>query len=358
MRTSRRQFLQGRRAAAALLPHAGHRARRRPEGRRDRRRLRRRIGGALRQASAIRRSRVTLVEANPTFTACPFSNGVIAGLRELRAQQFGYDKVAARRRHARDPGRDRRRRAGASVTLAQRHDASLRPARAWRPASTCAGTACPATTERAADVMPHAWKAGEQTLLLRSQLESMEDGGTVVIVGAGQSVPLPARPLRAREPDRALPEDQEAEVEAHHPRRQGCVLQAAPVPERLEGALSRPPRMGVAVEGRQGERRSMPATKTLETDFGDHKADVANVIPPQRPAAIAQTAGVADRTGWCPVDPVTFESKLVPNIHVIGDAAIMGGDAEVGVLGECAGQGLRGRGRDAACAARSRPSRG
>jgi NADPH-dependent 2,4-dienoyl-CoA reductase/sulfur reductase-like enzyme len=67
------------------------------------------------------------------------------------------------------------------------------------------------------------------------------------------------------------------------------------------------------------------AGKTLKTDFGDHKADVANVIPPQRAGAIAQTAGVADRSGWCPVDPVTFESKLVPNIHVIGDAAIMGG---------------------------------
>src|SRR4030095_16468431 len=66
------------------------------------------------------------------------------------------------------------------------------------------------------------------------------------------------------------------------------------------------------------------ATKTMVTDFGNHKADVANVIPPQRAGAIEQSAGVADRSGWCPVDPVTFESKLVPNIHVIGDAAIMG----------------------------------
>ena len=37
--------------------------------------------------------------------------------------------------------------------------------------------------------MPHAWKAGEQTLLLRRQLEAMEDGGTVVIVA-------PANPFR------------------------------------------------------------------------------------------------------------------------------------------------------------------
>ena len=67
-----------------------------------------------------------------------------------------------------------------------------------------------------------------------------------------------------------------------------------------------------------------PATNSFETDFGTHKADVANVIPPQRAGAIAAAAGVADRTGWCPIDPVTFESRLQPGIHVIGDAAIAG----------------------------------
>jgi NADPH-dependent 2,4-dienoyl-CoA reductase/sulfur reductase-like enzyme len=66
------------------------------------------------------------------------------------------------------------------------------------------------------------------------------------------------------------------------------------------------------------------ATRTLVTDFGRHKADVANVIPPQRAGQIAAAAGVADRSGWCPVDPVTFESTLQAGIHVIGDAAIGG----------------------------------
>jgi hypothetical protein len=31
-----------------------------------------------------------------------------------------------------------------------------------------------------------------------------------------------------------------------------------------------------------------------------------------------------DNTGWCPIDPVSFESKLTPNIHVLGDATIAG----------------------------------
>jgi NADPH-dependent 2,4-dienoyl-CoA reductase/sulfur reductase-like enzyme len=60
------------------------------------------------------------------------------------------------------------------------------------------------------------------------------------------------------------------------------------------------------------------------TDFDKYKAAVANIIPPQKAGRVAEIAGVADRTGWCPVDPVSFASKLQPHIHVIGDAAIAG----------------------------------
>ncbi len=63
---------------------------------------------------------------------------------------------------------------------------------------------------------------------------------------------------------------------------------------------------------------------TVATDFETYKADLACIIPPQRAAPIASAAGVADRSGWCPIDPVTFESRLVPGIHVVGDAAIAG----------------------------------
>ena len=68
-----------------------------------------------------------------------------------------------------------------------------------------------------------------------------------------------------------------------------------------------------------------PATNTIVTDFGNYTAQVANVIPPQKAGRIAEIAGAADNTGWCPIDPVTFASKLVPNIHVIGDACLGGG---------------------------------
>ena len=175
--------------------------------------------------------------------------------------------------------------------------------------------------------------------------------------GAGQSVPLPARPLRAREPDRALPEDQEAEVEGDHPRRQGCLLQAAPVPERLEGALSGPPRMGVAVAGRQGECgrcRRQDAGDRLRQPQGDGR---------QRHPAAARGRDRAERGRRRPL-------RLVPGRS--GDVRVEaraehprdrrcrhhGRDAEVGLLGQRAGQGLRRGGRDPARRRARRPSRG
>ena len=67
-----------------------------------------------------------------------------------------------------------------------------------------------------------------------------------------------------------------------------------------------------------------PATNTVSTDFERYRAAVANIIPPQRAGRIAEAAGVADRTGWCRINPVSFESRLQPNIHVLGDAALAG----------------------------------
>jgi NADPH-dependent 2,4-dienoyl-CoA reductase/sulfur reductase-like enzyme len=287
------------------------------------------IGGGFAGASAARFVKaankaiaVTLVEANPTFTACPFSNGVIAGLRPLRAQQFNYEKVAdAGVALAFQPATaiDATAR---SVTLSggsklQYDRLVMAPGIDLRLDGTL-----PGYDEKAAETMPHAWKAGEQTLLLRRQLEAMEDGGTVVIVAPANPFRCPPGPyerasliawyLKTKKPKSKL-----IILDAKDAFSKQRLFQnawAALYPNLEWHSLSQGGKV-TAVDA---------ATKTLKTDFGDHKADVANVIPPQRAAAIAQSAGVADRSGWCPVDPVTFESKLVPNIHVIGDAAIMG----------------------------------
>src|SRR5690606_17148673 len=68
-----------------------------------------------------------------------------------------------------------------------------------------------------------------------------------------------------------------------------------------------------------------PAEMTVTTEFGTrHRGDVVNVIPPQWAGKIARDVGLANQTGWCPVDPVTFESTIHKNVHVIGDASIAG----------------------------------
>jgi NADPH-dependent 2,4-dienoyl-CoA reductase/sulfur reductase-like enzyme len=59
---------------------------------------------------------------------------------------------------------------------------------------------------------------------------------------------------------------------------------------------------------------------SIKTAGETFRAAVANIIPPQMAGQLAQQAGLADASGWCPVDPMTFESKLHPAIHIVGDA--------------------------------------
>jgi sulfide dehydrogenase [flavocytochrome c] flavoprotein subunit len=265
---------------------------------------------------------VTLVEPNATFTACPFSNAVIAGLRDLASQQFGYDAV---------------KRAG--VTLAQQNatavdtqarrvtlaDGAVLPydRLVIAPGIDLRFDAVPGYTEAATEAMPHAWKAGEQTLLLRRQLDAMEDGGTVVISAPANPFRCPPGPY------------ERASLIAYYlktkkPRSKLIVLDAKDTfsKQRLfQNAWKELyPNLEWVSLSNGGKVASVdPATKTFVTDFGNHRADVANMIPPQRAGKIAELAGVTDRSGWCPIDPVTLQSRAQPNIHVIGDAAIAGG---------------------------------
>jgi sulfide dehydrogenase [flavocytochrome c] flavoprotein subunit len=287
------------------------------------------VGGGFAGASCARALRkadpgiaVTLVEANATFTACPFSNAVIAGLREMSAQQFTYERVAAdgivvARTTATSVDAQAR-----SVTLA---DGTRLPydRLVLAPGIDIRWGALPGYDEAAAGQMPHAWRAGEQTLLLRRQLEAMEDGGLVVISAPANPFRCPPGPY------------ERASLIAHYlktkkPRSKLIVLDAKDAfsKQRLfQSAWSElyPGLLEWVPLSKGGNVTSVDAaTRTLVTDFGRHKATVANVIPPQKAGRIADAAGVADRSGWCPIDPVTFESKLVPRIHVIGDAAIAG----------------------------------
>ena len=288
------------------------------------------IGGGFAGASCARALKridaklaVTLIEPNRIFTACPFSNEVIAGLRQIEAQQFSYDRIAAE---------------GVSVIAqaAAKVDSQVRVVGlaggqsisydrlVLAPGIDLRFDALPGYDEAASEKMPHAWKAGEQTALLRRQLEAMDDGGLVALA-------VPASPSRCP----PAPYER-ASLIAHYlktrkPRSKILLLDAKdafPQQRLFENAWKELyPGMIERIALSQGGRVISvdPAANTIATDFGNYKAQVANVIPPQKAGRIADVAGAADNTGWCPIDPVTFASKLVSNIHVIGDACIAGG---------------------------------
>ncbi|GKQ50362.1 NAD(P)/FAD-dependent oxidoreductase [Bradyrhizobium sp. Ce-3] len=288
------------------------------------------IGGGFGGAACARALRrldanlqVTLIEPNKIFTACPFSNEVIAGLREISAQQFSYDKVAADGITVAAQAATKVDAQARTVTLSD--GATLSYDRlVLAPGIDMHFDGLPGYDEAAAEKMPHAWTAGAQTMLLRRQLEAMDDGGLVVIA-------VPAAPLRCP----PAPYER-ASLIAHYlkakkPKSKILVLDAKDnysqqkLFEKAWAELY--PGMIERIALSQGGRVTSvdPATGEIVTDFGNYTAAVANVIPPQRAGRIADIAGAADHTGWCPIDPVTFASKLVPNIHVIGDAAIAGG---------------------------------
>ncbi len=281
------------------------------------------FGGAT-CARALRRAGLdaTLVEAEETYTACPMSNAAIASLRPLEELRFGYGAL-------RREGVSVVHQAAAAVEAEARRVVLADGARlpydrlVLAPGVDMRFDALPGYDARAAEALPHAWKAGAQTELLRRQLEAMEDGGTVVVSAPANPYRCPPGPY------------ERASLIAHYlktrkPRSKLILLDAkdnfskqrlfeAAWASLYPGLLEHVPlSAGGAVTAVDA------AERTLSTDFGDHRASVANVIPPQRAGRIAQAAGVADRSGWCPIDPATFESRLRPGIHVVGDAAIGG----------------------------------
>jgi NADPH-dependent 2,4-dienoyl-CoA reductase/sulfur reductase-like enzyme len=172
--------------------------------------------------------------------------------------------------------------------------------------------------------MPHAWNAGSQSELLRRQLESMEDGGVFVLV-------VPPDPFRCP----PAPYERASLVayyfKQYKPRAKILILDAKDTfkaQDLFEDAWARHyPGMieWLPAQFTGGVKAVDVKARSVLTAGDTFKAAVANVIPEQTAGDLARQAGLADRSGWCPVDPVTFESTLQPGIHLVGDA-IIGGD--------------------------------
>jgi NADPH-dependent 2,4-dienoyl-CoA reductase/sulfur reductase-like enzyme len=275
---------------------------------------------ALKKANA--KIAVTLVEANATYSACPMANAVLGGIRELSVQQFGYSRLAATGVTVTIQAATDIDSAARSVTLA---DGTQLPydRLVLSPGIALKLDALPGYSAATVEAMPHAWTDGAQVIALRKQIEAMPDGGTVVISSPANPARCPPGPyerasmiawyLKNNKPRSKIIVLDAKERFSMQPQFQKAWSELYPGMIEWHGVPDGGTVTSVDV-----------AKKIFKTDFDEVKADVGNVIPAQKAGAIADIAHVTDRTGWCPVNPLTFESLLQPNIHVIGDAAIAG----------------------------------
>ena len=265
---------------------------------------------------------VVMIERNKTYVSCPFSNLVIGGSRDLNDNMITYDNLAAKHGiqvvYDEVTGIDvaaKQVRVGAGtisydrLVLSPGIDFRFEELEGYDPLET-------------PKYMPHAWKAGEQTLRLRKQLVDMSDGGTVVLS-------VPVTPFRCPPGPYERISQIAWYLKNHKPKSKLIVLDANP------DIVSKGPLFRKAwekhykgiIEFHAGNKVSKVDHKSMIVDTGveEIKGAVINVVPPQKAGAVAYMAGVVgEDKKWCPVNQVTFESTLVPNVHVIGDACNAG----------------------------------
>ncbi|MBS0293819.1 MAG: FAD-dependent oxidoreductase [Proteobacteria bacterium] len=288
------------------------------------------VGGGFGGATVARYLRhwapqvqVTLVEPAGRFVTCPFSNHYLAGLRSWDSIGHGYDGLRA---------------AGVQVVHARAEDVDGERRRLrldtgqvlpWdrlvlSPGVDMRWGALEGYDRAAAELAPHAWKAGTQTQLLRRQLEAMPDGGRFVMV-------IPDNPFRCPPGPYERASLVAHYLKTHKPRSKVVLLDAKNNFSKKELFLQGWKALyGDMVEwvslAQDGQVVRVDAQALeVETAFGArHRADVLNVIPPQKAGLIAERAGVVDASGWAPVRGENMASQRVPGIHVLGDAALAG----------------------------------
>jgi len=263
---------------------------------------------------------VTLVDPDARYVTCPMSNEVVVGARTLDTLTITRDALAqagVRFVHARAKALD------AHARVLRLDDGARVPFDACvvAPGIRFLWNTPEGYDEAASQRMPHAWEAGAQTTRLADLLRTMDDGGTFAISVPAGLMRCPPGPY-----ERA---SLVAEFLAKHkPRSKVLIFDANnrfPRQESFTAAWKELYGDRIewipVTEGGAVERVDVRAS-TLYTSSGAHRVAVANVIPPQAPGAFALDAALASGHGWCPVDPMTFESTLVPHVHVIGDACI------------------------------------
>lgn len=264
---------------------------------------------------------VTMIDGKSSHTTCPFSNLVIGGLKDI--DEITHDFKALEKR-------------GVNVVKgwvtgvdADGRVVTLEDGRTFEydrlvvsPGIDFKYDAIEGYSEEVANTkMPHAWQAGEQTLLLRKQLEEMKDGGRFIMTappnpfrcppGPYERVALIANYFKEHKPNsKILVLDPKPNFSKEGLFREGWESEYGDMIEWIG------PDFGGEVEKVDADRMVVTAGGT------EYEGDVINVIPPQKAGWIAHEAGLADDSGWCPINTGTYESTRQEGIHVVGDACV------------------------------------
>ena len=288
------------------------------------------IGGGFAGATAAKYVKmfdpsidVTMIEANKTYTTCPLSNTVFAGFHTLDQITHTFKPMATEN--------------GVNVV----HDmvTAIEPGKEGGKVKTKGGKVIeydrlivapgvelkdmPGYTKAEYDLVPHAWKAGPQTALMHKQLMALEDGQNVIICPPGNPFRCPPGPYERTSMVAWY-------LKNHKPKSKVIVLDAKDKFSKMglfkEGWAEHYTNIEWVAGAKGGKVERIDAKNRIAvTEFEEHKAGVLNVIPGQKAGHIAHAGGLVDKSGWCPVHLDTFESKIVPGIHVIGDSAIVPG---------------------------------
>ena len=274
---------------------------------------------------------VTLIEANKHYYTCYMSNEVIGGGRSLDSIKFGYGGMAKhgiKVVHDMVTGID----AGAKKVMTKGGKSFDYDRCVVAPGIDFKWEGIEGYGESVAETIPHAWKAGPQTAMLRKQLEAMKDGGTVVICPPGNPFRCPPGPYE-RASQIAM------YLQANKPKSKIIILDPKPKFSKM-GLFTGGWRKlyGYESDNSMIEWRGTPQgsndnvltsvdakTRTVTTEFSEETADVLNIIPAQKAGKVAFAAGLTNDKGWCPIDLKTFESTIHKGIHVLGDASIAKG---------------------------------
>jgi sulfide dehydrogenase [flavocytochrome c] flavoprotein chain len=266
---------------------------------------------------------VTLVEPGKHFTTCFFSNLYVGGFRSFESITHGYDNVAragVRVVHEWASAIDRERKAvRLSSGLRLPYDRL-----AVAPGIDLKWDSVPGYSEAAAETMPHAWKAGSQTRVLSKRLDALSDGDLVVMVAPPNPYRCPPGPY------------ERVSMMAHvlkskgHKRSRIVIVDPKPAFSKqalfMEGWEKHYPGMIEWHDPKMhgGIKEVDVRNNEVRTDLATHKAALVNLLPAQMAGRIAREAGLANETGFCPIEPQSMKSKIDGNVFVIGDACIPG----------------------------------